>query len=148
MVEKEVSHSLVGEYSHSVDPKGRVLLPSKYRDIFGDVVYLARTIDDCITAYTAKAWAELTEKLNSQPSTKLRDYRRRFFSSACDVQVDSAGRILLPPKLREIAGIDKSAKIIGAGEYAEIWNEEVYEKRMAALDESGDFEDMLNEMGL
>ena len=138
----------VGEYSHTVDPKGRVLLPAKYRDYFGEVVYLARNIDNCITAYTAAAWAEVTNLLNSQPKTKLRDYRRQFFSSASEVQVDSAGRILLPPNLREYAGIDKNAKIIGAGEYAEIWNEEIYDKHMSALNEDGNFEEMLNEMGL
>ena len=142
------SAMVVGTHSHTVDPKGRVFLPSKFRDDFGEVVFLAKSIDSCITAYPREAWSEITKKINSLPNTKAREYRRHFFSSASEVQVDSQGRILLPPELRDYAGIEKSVKIIGAGEYAEIWDETRLAQHEEKIKADHSLEEMLIELGL
>ena len=123
-------HSFCGEYKCSADAKGRLLIPSKLRDLFpeGQSVILVRSLDPCINLYTEERWSDFEEKIATLPGTEARDVRRFFYASMQDVEPDGQGRVLLPIQLREYAGIEKAVVILGCGDHAEIWDEAVYEK--------------------
>jgi len=124
-----------------------MFLPSKFREAFGEVVYMTKSVDSCISVYPAAAWEELSEKINSLPGTYSREYRRHFFSSASEAHIDSAGRILLPQNLREYAAIEKNVMVVGVGKFAEIWDSEKYATHNEAVNQS-DMEKMAIELGV
>jgi MraZ protein len=121
----------VGEYLHTVDLKGRVALPSKYREALGPRFYIARGLDNCLFVYPSEEWALVLEKIKSMPLNhrEARDYQRYFLSGATDVEPDRQGRIVLPLSLREYAGITKDVWILGVGTRVEIWDKEVWERK-------------------
>jgi MraZ protein len=134
--------SFCGEYKCSADAKGRLMLPSKLRELFpeGESMILVRSLDRCINLYTEEKWRFFEEKIQSLPETESRDVRRFFYASMQDVEPDAQGRILLSVPLREFANITKSVVVLGCGDHAEIWNEEDYysyisESRTASIEE-------------
>lgn len=137
---------LIGTHSHSIDPKGRMFLPSKMRGEVGDTVYLVKGIDPCITVYPIKAWEEFYAKLDGLPQTEARKIRRFLFASAVETPIDSQGRILIDPQLREYAGLGKNVKLIGMGNVAEIWSEEKYGSEMESM-QVDDIANKLIELG-
>jgi len=123
-----------GRYSHNIDAKGRVFVPAKMREIFGESFVAAVVMEPCVCLYTLDGWNAMLEKLEELPMTKSRQLLRYLSSNAADVQVDSQGRILLPKHLIEHAKLEKEALIIGAGaNRAEIWNPALYEQTVGGM---------------
>ena len=124
---------LIGTHSHGIDAKGRMFLPSKMRFDLGDMVYLVKGIDRCITVYPIKAWEAFCAKLDELPQIEARKIKRFLFASAVETPIDSQGRILIAPELREYASLGKNVKLIGMGDVAEIWSEEGYGNEMESM---------------
>ncbi|HLC42053.1 MAG TPA: division/cell wall cluster transcriptional repressor MraZ [Methylomirabilota bacterium] len=124
-----------GRYFHAVDPKGRLSIPAKFREVlkerYGATLVVA-SFDDCLVAYPLKEWTKLEEKLLQLPSTQLevRKFLRRFFSSGVECEVDSHGRVLLQPQSREFAAITREAVLLGAMNRFEIWGRERWDDFM------------------
>lgn len=131
---------LIGEYKHVVDSKGRIILPSKFREELGERFILTKGLDNCLFGYSLKEWAVLEEKLKKLPLTskEARTFLRFFFAGACECEVDKQGRILIPHNLREYAGIKKEVFIIGVMTRIEIWSEDNWLKEMTNEDLSVD----------
>lgn len=115
---------LIGEYQHNVDAKGRVAVPSKFRDDLGLQFYITKGLDECLFVLPLAEWNRLEEKIRAMPISKARGLQRFFFSGAAEVQPDKQGRILIPQQLREHAHLDKEVTIIGTLNRVEIWNTE------------------------
>ena len=126
-----------GSFEHTVDSKGRVSVPSKFRDIIADrydgSLVLAMDFDKCLTVYPLEEWEKLEEKIKSLPMMKqeVKDFMRFFFSSATECELDKQGRILLPPAHRERAGINKNVMVVGIMNKIEIWDALAWEARNA-----------------
>lgn len=113
----------MGEYNHTVDAKGRLIVPSKFREQLGDEFVVTKGLDGCLFAYENTEWKALEEKLHALPLTNAnaRKFSRFFLAGATSCEVDKQGRILLPAVLREFAGIEKDAVLVGVGSRIEIW---------------------------
>ncbi|BCS81742.1 division/cell wall cluster transcriptional repressor MraZ [Anaerocellum diazotrophicum] len=131
---------LIGEYKHVVDNKGRIILPSKFREELGERFILTKGLDNCLFGYSLKEWSVLEEKLKKLPLTskEARTFLRFFFAGACECEVDKQGRVLIPQNLREYAGIQKEVFIIGVMTRIEIWSEDNWLKEMTNEDLSVD----------
>ena len=116
----------MGEYNHTIDAKGRVIVPSKFRETLGDEFVVTKGLDGCLFVYDNNEWAAFEEKLKSLPITNkdARQFVRFFLAGAASVEVDKQGRILLPGSLREFAELIKDVVLIGVGSRIEIWSKE------------------------
>ena len=101
----------MGEYNHTIDAKGRLIVPSRFREQLGDEFVVTAGLDGCLFVYTNEEWKKFEEKLNTLPLTnpKARKFSRFFLASACPCEVDKQGRILLPAKLRMEAHLEQLA---------------------------------------
>ena len=113
---------LIGEFQHTIDSKGRVIVPARFREDLGDRFYVTKGLDGCLFVLSPKEWNRLQEKISAMPISKARGLQRFFFSGAVEAQPDRQGRILLPQTLRNYAGLVKDVTFIGASNRAEIWN--------------------------
>lgn len=118
-----------GEYQHSVDPKGRVIVPAKFREGLGEKFIVTKGLDNCLFAYSPSEWTNLEAKLKSLPMTNkdARAFIRFFFAGATECEVDKQGRILIPQNLREYAAIEKDVYVIGVSTRVEIWDKTKWE---------------------
>ncbi len=123
----------MGEYNHTVDTKGRLIIPSKFRETLGDTFVVTRGMEYCLFVYDNADWNIMAEKLMKLPTTdkNARFFIRAFLSGAAAVEVDKQGRILLPAKLRQYASLEKDVTLIGAGNHVEIWSTDKWEEAMA-----------------
>lgn len=119
---------LIGEYAHTLDTKGRVNFPVKMREHLGEHFILTKGLDGCLFVYAMEEWAGLEDKIKALPMSKARTLQRFLFSGAVDVELDKQGRIVIPPNLRDYAGLTKDIMIIGASTRAEIWDKELWQK--------------------
>ena len=121
---------LMGEYSHSLDTKGRLIMPAKLRQDIGDKFILTKGLDGCLFAFSQTEWNNFEEKLKSLPLSdkNARNFVRFFLSGATECEIDKQGRFLIPTNLRTSAKLEKDAIIIGVGTRIEIWNKERWEK--------------------
>ena len=119
---------LMGRYEYSLDAKSRVNFPPKFRAEMGDNLYVTKWFDGCLVVYGERRWQSLDEKFARLPVTKSRDLRRIIYGNATEVQPDKQGRILLPRYLKDHAKIQKDIVVIGARDYAEIWDRQAYEE--------------------
>ena len=119
-----------GEYQHTVDPKGRVIIPSKFREGLGDKFIITKGLDSCLFVYSCTEWTNVENKLKSLPFTDkdVRAFVRFFFAGANECEVDKQGRILIPQNLREYAGLNKDIYVIGVSTRVEIWDKQRYEE--------------------
>lgn len=119
---------LIGEYIHTIDPKGRISVPSKFRKDLGTSLVLARGLDKCLFLYPVGEWKELAEKLAKLPWGKAenRSFVRAMIAGAADVEADTLGRILIPDYLKVYARLAESAVIVGLYSRVEIWNPELW----------------------
>ena len=115
---------LIGEYQHNIDIKGRVAVPSKFRDDLGSQFYITKGLDNCLFVLPLSEWSRLEEKIRAMPISKARGLQRFFFSGAAEVQPDKQGRILIPQQLREHAKLNKEVTLIGTLNRVEIWDSE------------------------
>lgn len=125
---------MFGEYEHTIDGKGRMFLPSKFRLELGEMVYLTRSVDKCVCIYPVEEWKKFIAKLDELPPIRARDVKRSLCASANETDVDSQGRVLIPQQLRDLAGLQKSVVVIGVGEKAEIWDVDAYNEYKKGMD--------------
>ena len=120
----------IGEYEHTVDAKGRVIMPAKLRDDIGEKFIVTKGLDGCLFAYSQTEWNNFEAKLKALPLTNknARDFVRFFLSGAVECEIDKQGRFLIPSNLREYATLEKEIIIIGVGTRIEIWNKEEWKK--------------------
>ncbi len=125
-----------GEYHHTLDGKGRVIIPSRLREGLGDQFVITRGLDHCLFAYPNSEWVRLEQKMKNLPVTKRdsRAFKRLFFSGAMEVEADKQGRILIPQNLRDYAGIEKEIMFIGVSDRVEIWNESAWSQYFGEAD--------------
>lgn len=121
---------LLGEYRHNVDVKGRVSVPSKFREDLGQSFVVTKGLDNCLFMYSKAEWETFEEKLKQLPLTNAdaRTFIRFFFAGATEVEVDKQGRINIPQVLRDYAGIKKDVVIAGVATRAEIWDSDTWDK--------------------
>ncbi len=121
-------NSFLGTYRHTLDSKGRLSIPSKFRKATGEVFVLTLGLDGCLFFYPTDEWKRVQKKLGSLSFTsrKTRFFTREIAAHACEVTVDGHGRIIVPQELRELAGLEKDILVIGAIERIEIWSPERY----------------------
>ncbi len=129
--------SFFGRYEHTIDEKGRITIPSEYREVLGDSVYVTQGFDGNLQAFHIQMFERLSEQLRSigflSPNSRL--LRRLLFSNAKQINFDSAGRILIPAFLRETANLEATAMVVGMGEFFEIWTPERWEDQQNALND-------------
>ena len=120
----------MGEYLHTIDNKGRLIFPAKFRDELGELFIATKGLDNCLFVYTRSEWAILEEKLKKLPLAKpeARAFIRFFFSGAAELECDKQGRVLLPTNLREHARLDKDVVVIGVSTRIEVWNKDAWDE--------------------
>lgn len=118
----------IGEFKHTTDAKGRVSIPSIFREDLGESFYITKGLDKSLFVFTQAEWDRFQEKLQSVPLTNKtgRAFTRFFYAGATKCSLDKSGRILIPQNLRDFAEIDKEILVIGAGSRVEIWSENVW----------------------
>ena len=123
---------LSGEYRHSIDLKGRVIIPSKIRDEMGSKIIITRGLDGCLFGYNEKTWNLILEKLNTLPFTKrdARNFTRFMTSGAITLEFDRQGRVNIPNYLSQYASLIKDVVIVGVINRIEIWSKEKWEEFM------------------
>ena len=141
----------IGEYRHSLDVKGRIIVPAKFRDGLGDKFVLTKGLDGCLFAYSKEEWANFEEKIKTLPLTNkdARAFVRFFFAGAVECEIDKQGRTLIPPMLREHAGLNKELVIIGVSNRVEIWSQEKWDNYSEAEDlEADDLAEKMAMLGI
>ncbi len=132
----------MGEFAHSIDKKGRMIIPAKFREELGMKVIITRGLDGCLNGYTKDQWDKIYEQLLQLPTTKkdARMFVRMMTSKAAECEIDAQGRVLLPAGLIALANITKECMIIGAANHFEVWAKDRWEQ----VDEeaSASFEDI------
>lgn len=128
----------MGEYQHNIDPKGRIIVPSKFRMELGETFVVTRGLDKCLFAYPMNEWEILEEKLKKLPLTKkdARAFTRFFFSGAVECEIDKQGRINIPQTLRNYAILDKECVVIGVSNRIEIWANDLWEDYVSNSEET------------
>ena len=135
-----------GEYSHNLDSKKRMNLPSKLREELGERVVMTKNVDKCISLYPFDRWIAYTQRLETLPETETRMVKRFLFSAAVDTTIDASGRILISPILCDYAGIEKSVKVIGVGDHIEIWDEKRWNEEISS-ENTSEITDLLIKLG-
>lgn len=122
-----------GRYDYTIDAKGRLNFPAKFRDAMGESFVVLEWVDHCLFALPMSEVERLAEKLESDELMESWEISGDLFSTACEVMPDKQGRILLPAELREYAALEKEVTIIGNRNHAEIWATNVWDERRAAI---------------
>lgn len=142
-------HMFMGEYNHTIDAKGRLIIPSKFREILGDAFVVTKGLDGCLFVYDNEEWKRFEEKLRSLPITnkEARQFVRFFLAGATEAEVDKQGRILIPNVLREFAELTKDVVLVGVGSRIEIWGKERFEDT-ATFEDMDEIAEHMAELGL
>ena len=119
----------MGEFHHNIDEKGRLIIPSKFRNELGKKFVVTRGIEECLFVYSLDEWNNMVNDLKSLPFTRkdARTFTRMFLSGATECELDNNGRINIPSPLVNYASLDKECVVIGVNERLEIWSNEKYE---------------------
>jgi MraZ protein len=127
---------LLGEFEHTIDDKGRITIPAKFRPELESGLVITKGIDPCLWVYPDEVWSDLKGRIKALPLTlpTAREFRRQVFGAANDSVPDKQGRVILPTYLREYANIDRQAIIIGLDDHCEIWNPESWRARQDRSD--------------
>ena len=138
----------MGEYNHSIDAKGRVIVPSRFREQLGDRFVVTKGLDGCLWVFPTSEWESFSEKLTSLPVARkdARNFTRFFMAGAMEAETDKMGRILLPQVLRDYAELEKEAVLIGTGSRVEIWNTEKW-ANISSFDNVNDLAEQMGEWG-
>ena len=138
----------MGEYNHTIDAKGRLIIPAKFREELGEAFVITNGNDGCLNIYTEEAWETFLEKLKLLPNNRdKREIVRMFVAKANQVEVDKQGRILVPPALREHAGLEKDVVLAGAIDKIEVWDKAKWDVE-ADVTEIDDIAERLADLGL
>ena len=132
----------IGEYQHNLDSKGRIIVPSKFREELHTTFILTRGLDGCLTIYSLKQWEKMFEEVNKLPTTKkaARQYVRMLTSTATECTLDNQGRIQIPSFLSKPVNISKECVVLGANDHIEIWDKVTWEAYYT--DASNNFEEV------
>lgn len=142
---------LIGEYTHTLDPKKRLSLPSKWRDELGRTLVVTRGLDNCLFVYPLSAWHKISEKIGQLPlgQADTRSFNRFFLSGAVEVGVDSVGRILVPDFLKDFAKLDSKVVLAGIHDRVEIWDEKRWSEYKTQIETQADaLAEKLGEIGV
>lgn len=128
----------MGEYQHSIDDKGRITVPVKFREALGAKFLITRGLDECLFVYPMEEWKQLEAKLKALPFTRsdARAFTRFFFSGATECELDKQGRVNIPATLRQYAHLEKECVVIGVSSRVEIWSRAQWEAYAAESAES------------
>ena len=141
----------IGEYNYSVDPKGRIAIPAKFRFQLDKEAVVTRGLDNCLFVYTKTEWVKLAEKLSNLPLSQAntRAFSRLMLAGAMDLKIDAQGRVMLPDYLRQYAGIGKKVVIAGLYNRLEVWDEEKWNGYKSKTEkESNDIAEQLSALGV
>lgn len=127
--------TLMGTYYQSMDVKGRMSFPVKFREIIGERFIVTRGIDKCLLVFSPEDFDALNEKFRGMPLAQGRDIIRFFTGSASETEADKQGRILVPQPLREWAGLEKDIVVLGLTDRCEIWDKTKWEERSSKIDD-------------
>ena len=129
---------LMGEYHHTIDDKGRIIIPSKLRKDLSDNIIVTRGIEECLFIYSKDEWEKIVDKLNNLPFTKkdARAFVRFFLSGATDAEFDKQGRINIQKPLIDYAHIEKDCIVVGTGTRLEIWSKNKWDMFMNSAKEN------------
>ncbi|MBQ6104361.1 MAG: division/cell wall cluster transcriptional repressor MraZ [Lachnospiraceae bacterium] len=126
---------LAGKYEHTIDAKGRIIVPSKIREGLGDSFIVTLGLDGCLYIFSDDGWDKFTEQLEKLPGTKeIRQTKRYFMANAAQCDIDKQGRTLVPAALREKAGIDKEVVLVGMIDKVELWSKERFDAQNESID--------------
>lgn len=142
---------LIGEYKHTLDPKKRLSIPSKWRKDLGKTLVVTRGLDNCLFVYPQREWGKITEKIGQLPlgQADTRSFNRFFLSGAVEVEVDSVGRILVPDFLKEFADLDTKVVLAGIHDRVEIWDENRWQEYKTQIEAQADsLAEKLGEIGV
>lgn len=131
-------HMFMGEYHHTIDEKGRMIIPAKFREDLGSNFVITRGLDQCLFVYPESEWKQLEEKLKVLPFTKkdARAFTRFFFSGATECELDKQGRVNIASPLRQFAQLEKECIVIGVSNRVEVWSKSTWEEYFAKSEES------------
>lgn len=140
----------MGEYNHTVDAKGRLIVPSKFRDQLGSEFVVTKGLDGCLFVYPMNEWHDIEEKFRSLSGAgkDARKFSRFFFAGAASVELDKQGRMLLPPVLREYAGLQKDVVLAGVLNRVEIWDKDRWLENTYDEDEMDEVAERMADLGL
>jgi MraZ protein len=142
---------LIGEYTHTLDPKKRLSMPSKFRKELGRKVVVTRGLDNCLFVYPPKEWQKISEKISELPmgQADTRGFGRFMLSGAVEVDVDTAGRILIPDFLKNFAQLKNKVVLAGMYTRIEVWNEKNWSEYKGRIEKQGDqLAEKLGEIGV
>lgn len=127
----------LGEYVHTIDEKGRLAVPARFRAELAAGVVITRGIDRCLAIYPIEEWERLAKQVSALPMTdrRARAFRRLVFANASNVIPDRQGRVLIPPRLREYAGLDGEVVITGIDTYIEVWNPQAWSEERERVED-------------
>jgi MraZ protein len=134
----------LGEFIHAIDSKGRLTIPAKFREDLDTGLVVTRGLDRCLAIYPIPEWEQLASQVSGLPVTdrRARAFRRLVFANASDVDLDKQGRILIPPRLRDYAGLDGEAVVAGLNTYIELWSPDTWaEERERVEDDQANIEE-------
>ena len=138
----------MGTYGHSIDAKGRVIVPAKFREVLGDSFVVTLGLDGCLFVYPEEEWEDFVKQLKELPGSKeVRKLQRYFMAGAAPCDVDKQGRVLIPSSLREKVGLDKDVVFVGVMSKIEIWSKERWEDNND-FDNVDDIAEHMSEFGL
>ncbi len=128
----------MGEFQHSIDEKGRLTVPAKFRELLGASFVVTRGLDQCLFVYPMDEWAVMEKKLKALPLMKAdaRAFTRFFFSGATECELDKQGRVNLPGKLCEYAKLTKECVVLGVSTRVEIWSKHTWEQYFSQSEEA------------
>ncbi len=146
---KGVFLMFMGEYSHTIDPKGRLIVPAKFREQLGSEFVLTKGLDGCLYGYSYEEWHKFEEHFQNLGSmtSNVRKLTRFFFASACNLEIDKQGRVLIPANLREFAGLSKDVVLAGNLNRIEVWDKQKWDEANT-FDDIDEVAESFGEMGL
>ena len=126
----------LGQYHHTIDNKGRLTIPARFRDLLLDGAYILRGFDQNLMVLTDQAFERFSKRLGERSITELkaRQFMRFIYGNIVQVEVDKAGRILIPQFLRQSAGLDSDVMVVGMGEFFEIWMPDKWSQQSVEMD--------------
>jgi len=145
-----VKSMLIGEFSHGMDKKNRIIIPSKLRDGLGETFIMTKGLDSCLYIYPKNEWQTFEQKLKSLPLTdkNVRSFVRFFFSGANEMEPDKMGRVLIPQSLLSYAGIEGEVVSVGMMDRVEVWSKEKWEAYNESEMDMDAIAEKMNELGI
>lgn len=141
----------IGEYQHTLDEKGRLAIPVKFRKKLSGGAVVTRGLDNCLFVFSMDEWKKLAEKIAALPMTSAdsRAFARLMLAGAVDVETDKQGRVIIPEYLREYAGLRKDAVVAGIFNRMEVWDKTAWEKYKAKTEKKAeDIAERMSELGI